>query len=302
MVVLLQHTPVLLDPVLAVLDPKEGETVLDVTLGLGGHARAFLERIGPSGSLTGIDADAENLTFAWEHLQEHAQRTTLHHANFRHLASLHLPQVDIVFADLGLSSPHIDDPHRGFTFREDAPLDLRFDRTHGLTAAEWLHRVTVREVARVLREYGELKSTSKLAASLKSREPHTTFDVVHAVEEAVGWRAPSVLPQVFQALRIAVNEEMDALDLLLTVAPGLLKPGGRFGVLSYHSLEDRRVKQVFRSLSTSVKDVTTGAVARQAPFALLMKKAVVPSSAELRSNQRSRSAKFRAIVRVHSDS
>ncbi|MDD5075048.1 MAG: 16S rRNA (cytosine(1402)-N(4))-methyltransferase RsmH [Candidatus Peribacteraceae bacterium] len=300
MIDLLQHTPVLLDSVIAVLAPKKGETALDVTLGLGGHARAFLEHVGPSGSLTGLDADAENLTFAWERLREWAAQTTLHHLNFRDLSSLNLPPVDVVFADLGLSSPHIDDPHRGFTFREDAPLDLRFDRTQGQTVAEWLHRVTVKEVSRVLKEYGELKGASKLAQSLKDHEPKTTFEVVDAVKEAAGWRTPSVLPQVFQALRIVVNEEMEALDFLLEVAPALLKPGGRFGVLSYHSLEDRRVKQAFRTLTTPVKNEMTGAVDREAPFNLLTKKAIVPSSEEIKKNQRARSAKFRAIVRTYS--
>lgn len=288
------HTPVLLDAALSVLQPEAGERVLDVTLGLGGHAAAFLERIGPSGSLTGLDADPKNLTQAQKKLSSFPNVTCLH-ANFRDLPSLALPHVDVIFADLGLSSPHVDDPERGFSFRTDAPLDLRFDPTTGPSAAQWLQIADPEELTRVLREYGELPHPHRLALLLKEQLPQTTFALVRAVEEVLHWRAKAFLPQVFQALRIAVNDELGALDTLLAYGPSLLKEGGRMGIISYHSLEDRRVKQVFRSLTTAHKDPESGQDAAPAAFVSLTRKALTPSAEEIAGNSRSRSAKFRAI-------
>ncbi len=293
------HVPVLLPSVLAVLDPRKGESVLDVTLGLGGHAHSFLQRIGPAGRLIGLDADEENLVLAQKTLA-HEKNVQFIHANFAHLASLELPRVDIVFADLGLSSPHIDDPSRGFTFREEVPLDLRYDRSQGATAAEWIARASEEEVQKTLRESGELPSAHRLAQILKERQPTTTTAVVLAAESVYRWQAKAMLPRIFQALRIAVNDEMGALDALLSSISFLLKPGGRIGIISYHSLEDRRVKQAFRELATSQKDERTGAVRTPAAFALLTRKAVVPSSDECERNPRARSAKFRALQHIDS--
>jgi len=295
----LTHTPVLLQSVLDILAPHKGETVLDVTLGLGGHAREFLRHVGSTGQLIGLDADAENLALAHKTLGEHPNATAMH-ANFSSLPSLSLPKADVLFADLGLSSPHIDDPARGFTFREEVPLDLRYDRTQGRTAAAWLEKSTTEEIAGVLREFGELPSVMRLARCLKERLPTTTTAVVLAAESVYRWQAKEMLPRIFQALRIAVNDEMGALDVLLTSGPALLKPGGRMGVISYHSLEDRRVKQAFRLLVTPAKDERTGAVRIPARFSLLTRKAVVPSEDEIRTNPRSRSAKFRAILHLDS--
>ncbi|MDD5041275.1 MAG: 16S rRNA (cytosine(1402)-N(4))-methyltransferase RsmH [Candidatus Peribacteraceae bacterium] len=292
-----KHTPVLLSEVLSLLDPKAGETVLDATLGLGGHAMKFLERIGAHGRLIGLDADAQNLAQAQQRFRSLPGHVECRHENFRNIARLDLPEVDILFADLGLSSPHVDEPERGFTFRADVALDLRFDHTQGLPAAEWLRKVSLDDLTRVFREYGELKSPRRLAGKLKESEVTTTFSVVRVVEAVFGWKAPSVMPQVFQALRIAVNDEMSALDALLAAGPLLLKPGGRMGVISYHSLEDRRVKQVFRILSTAPQHPETGQDLHPADFALLTRKAVVPSGAEQESNARSRSAKLRVIMR-----
>jgi len=181
------HVPVLLPSVLAVLDPRKGESVLDVTLGLGGHAHSFLQRIGPAGRLIGLDADEENLVLAQKTLA-HEKNVQFIHANFAHLASLELPRVDIVFADLGLSSPHIDDPSRGFTFREEVPLDLRYDRSQGATAAEWIARASEEEVQKTLRESGELPSAHRLAQILKERQPTTTTAVVLAAESVYRWQ------------------------------------------------------------------------------------------------------------------
>jgi len=292
----MQHKSVLHSEVISLLDPQEGEVVCDVTLGLGGHALLFAERVGPKGGIIGLEADEENLEIASQRLIEAKVTGEFHHANFRNIESLDLPHVDILFADLGLSSPHLDDPQRGFSFREDAPLDMRFDRTSGMPASQLIASLDEQELAKIFWTYGELKSGRKLARTLKEFESvKTTFDLKECVEKAVGFRSKTMLPQIFQALRIAVNDEMGSLAILLREGPKLLKEGGRMGVISFHSLEDRMVKKTFRSLSTPQKDPVTGAISKEAPFEVLTKKAVVPSEAEVEDNPRARSAKLRAI-------
>ena len=292
-----RHIPVLLNTVFEILAPKTGETVLDVTLGLGGHAHEFLQAIGEQGRFIAFETDKENLRYAREHLKDACARVELFHVNFRDGLLQTLPPIDILFADLGLSSPHIDDPSRGFSFRYDGPLDLRFDRSQGETAMQWIARVTDEEVADVLWKYGEVRSSRRLAAAIKERLPKTTGDLRQCTEAVFGFRASSLLPQVFQAFRIAINDELGALEVLLSKGPELLSPYGRMGIISYHSLEDRMVKQKFRALSSSPKDPLTGAALHPAAFELLTKRPLVPSPQECESNPRSRSAKFRVIRR-----
>ncbi len=282
--------------VYSVLAPALGETVLDVTLGLGGHAERFLEAIGPTGRLIGLDADPRNLEVARERLQGRGV-TELQHANFRDLASLKLPPIGILFADLGLSSPHLDDPNRGFTFRTDAPLDLRFDQSQGETAAALIARSDADGLFEIFRTYGEFAGGAKLSRALAGKDIATTFALKRTVENVFGYRAKALLPQIFQALRIAVNDELRALEHLLEVGPHLLCPGGRMGIISYHSLEDRPVKRAFRALASPEKAPLTGRTVRPAPFVLLTPKALVPSPDEIASNPRSRSAKFRVLKR-----
>lgn len=291
----LHHVSVLHTTVLEILGPKPGEAVLDVTLGLAGHAESFLRATSPDGTLVALDADGENLAFARKRLETFEGRTTFHHCNFHHVASLDLAPVDILFADLGLSSPHLDDPQRGFSFRFDGPFDLRFDRSRGETAADFIQRISPEDLYVVFRKYGELQQSSRLSKLLAGKRWETTTAVKGAVEEAYGYRAKSVLPQVFQAIRIALNDEMAALEELLRVGPSLLKPDGRMGVISFHSLEDRMVKHAFRALCTPEKDPVTGKVAVEAPFELVTPKAVIPSDEEILHNPRARSAKFRVI-------
>lgn len=292
------HTPVLLKEVIALLDPKDGETVLDVTLGLGGHTEEFLRRVGSTGKVIGLDADRQNLSQAQQRLRTFQGQLECRHANFINLAALDLPKADLLFADLGLSSPHVDDASRGFTFREDVPLDLRFDRTCGVPASQWLSQISLEQLAHVLHHYGEIRGAHRLAEKLKESDMTTTFSVVRAVESVFSWRAKSVMAQVFQALRIALNDEMAALEALLMVGPSLLKEGGRMGVISYHSLEDRQVKQSFRRLGTVPKHPETGQDLHAPEFLMLTRKATVPSDEEVRCNPRSRSAKLRVIMRA----
>lgn len=280
-----------------VLKPKPGESVLDVTLGLGGHARIFLEQVTETGHLTGLDADQENLQVAKANFGG-AKNIELHHMNFLEL-SQELGNFDIIFADLGLSSPHLDEQARGFTFRDPtAPLDMRFNRTAGPTAADVLNRYTVHELAEVLR-LGEVEYPGKLASICIEKRAERRFttaeDLIAACTQAYSYKTQHHLPVVFQALRLEVNREFAALEHLLSTAPSMLRPGGRLGIISFHSLEDRLVKQTFRELCTDTKDQVTGAVARPSPFVSLTKKPLAPSDEEIESNPRSRSAKFRAI-------
>lgn len=285
------HIPVLQEEILHILAPRVGETIVDATVGLGGHARAFLEAIGPSGKLIGIDADEQNLAEAGKILAPWQHQIHLIHGNFRNLRTLlnplhpfhplHPHVVDILFADLGLSSPHINDPHRGFTFRDTAPLDLRFDRTQGIPASALLEKATEDDLAKIFTLYGELPRSPHLAALVADTPPVTTTELRTIVERVYKWQTPRFLPQVFQALRIAVNDELGALADLLRDGPELLAPFGRMGIVCYHSLEDRMVKQKFRRPSST--------------FHLLTPKVIRPTPDECARNPRSRSAHFRAI-------
>lgn len=300
------HIPILHKDVQRILAPRPGETALDCTLGLGGHAEAFLDAVSPDGRLIGMDADLENLEVARRHLESYGNRVELHHCNFREVAKIPGMPVNIVFADLGLSSPHVDAPERGFSFRSSGPLDLRYDRSSGQSAAKLLVSSSEEEIAEILREFGELQRSRMLARELvthfgseqRSLPEWKTNDVVRCVEKVFGFRTPRVLPQVFQALRIAVNDELGALRSLLDALPDILAPGGRCGIISYHSLEDRLVKDAFRAISTPGKDARTGQDIGSAEWTLLTRKPVVPSPQETAENPRSRSAKFRAIRRT----
>lgn len=296
------HTPVLLRPVLELLQPREGEWVLDVTLGLGGHSEAIAEAIGAGGRLVGLDADEKNIEVAKERLSACGNTVTSLHANFGELPEClptDLRSFDIILADLGLSSPHLDDPKRGFSFREDGPLDMRFDQTKGTGAAMLLaslDRTTIRDM---FETYGELPQAHRLTDAVirrRSEAPvRSSTDLKEVAKKIYGFDALKYLPQMFQALRMAVNKEQESLQTLLEEAPKLLKDGGRFAVISYHSLEDRMVKKVFKTLTTPAKDPVTGADVSKANFVLLTKKAVIPSDEEIVKNPRSRSAKLRAI-------
>ncbi|MDD4318972.1 MAG: 16S rRNA (cytosine(1402)-N(4))-methyltransferase RsmH [Candidatus Peribacteraceae bacterium] len=285
-----------------ILQPQPGDAVLDATLGLGGHAEGFLRATVPDGRLFGVDADERNLDVARKRLEPFGDRCTFIKGNFRDIASCGLPPLDVIFADLGVSSPHFDDPERGFTFRDDAPLDMRYDRSKGETASELIAKASEEDLKHVFRSYGELQDAGRLARAVYGTARHAgiarTADVRKVVETLFGYKADAMLPQVFQALRIWTNDELGALEQFLRDASGMLASGGRIGVISYHSLEDRMAKQAFRSLTTVTKDVLTGAPVGPATFELLTKKPVVPSQHEQSENPRSRSAKFRAMKRL----
>ena len=294
----LAHVPVLHRTVLELLAPRPGETVLDATVGLGGHAASLLEAVGPTGTLIALDADARHRALAERRLAQLPGTQRFLTANFRHIASLELPPCQVILADLGLCSAHIDDPARGFTFRADGPLDLRYGEGAQKSAAAFIADGDLSTLTRVLGFYGELPQAHRLAQQLIADAPATTLALRASVEKVYQWRTPRFLPQVFQALRIAVNDELGALEDFLASAARLLAPGGRLGVISYHSLEDRIVKHAFRDWSTPARDQITGAPLDEAPFRLLTKKPVLPTPQEITENPRSRSAVFRAILRL----
>ncbi|MGH9335970.1 MAG: 16S rRNA (cytosine(1402)-N(4))-methyltransferase RsmH [Vicinamibacteria bacterium] len=290
--------PVLLSEVLEYLSPRSGGIYVDATLGFGSYAQAILEASAPSGRLVAFDRDRGAIEAAGTRFAGLSERFSPVWGSFavldRHLDALAFDRVDGIVADLGLSSLQLDDAERGFAFLHEGPLDMRFDRTRGPTAAELVNEMEERELAGVLREYGDERRASKIARRIVSRRPlRTTADLRRAVVSVLGPRKGKIDPatRTFQALRIAVNREMEALDAFLQKAPERLRVGGRLVVVSYHSLEDRAVKIAFRTLSKRPEE-------GEARYRLLTKKPLTATPAETARNRRARSAKLRALERV----
>jgi 16S rRNA (cytosine1402-N4)-methyltransferase len=284
------HLPVLPEETLRFLDPQPGETWVDGTTGGGGHARLIAERLGPTGRLIALDQDPTMLALAKQRLE--ALPVTMVHANFDQLQevlqNLGIETVNGVLADLGFSSDQVNDPARGLSFKQNGPLDMRLDASIGSTAADLVNTMSEAGLADLIFEYGEERKSRWVAKRIverrKDRKFETTEDLAELVRKCVP-RSGKLDPatRVFQALRIAVNDELGALERLLSVLPRVLAPGGRAGIISFHSLEDRRVKQAFRK-----DDV----------WKVLTKKPAEATDAEVARNPRSRSAKLRVAVRL----
>ncbi len=290
-----QHIPVMPDEVLAWLAPQAGETVLDGTVGMGGHAELLLKAVGPQGRLIGLDRDSEVLQEAGRALAWAADRVTLLHANYSEapavLSRLGVPAVDRTLLDLGVSSWQIDRPERGFSHSRDGPLDMRMDPGQPLTAAELIANSSEQELVGVFRAYGEERNARRIARSIVEARANETIKTTGRLAELVrrSVRGRSRLhpaTRVFQALRIAVNDELGDLERGLEGARGILTPGGRLVVVTFHSLEDRIVKRTFRAWAAS------------GDFWLVRKKVVKPGRQECERNPRSRSAKLRVIERL----
>jgi 16S rRNA (cytosine1402-N4)-methyltransferase len=300
-----RHTTVLLDEAVDGVMARPDGIYLDGTFGRGGHSRALLARLAPEGRLVAIDRDPEAIAAAASITDP---RFAIVHGGFADMAELlagqGVHQLDGVLLDLGVSSPQIDNPQRGFSFRFDGPLDMRMDTTRGESAATFLARADEREIAEVIRDYGEERFAGQIAKALVARReagaPLTRTDELRElVARAVKTREPGQDPatRTFQALRIHVNRELEQLEQGLSAALRLLAPGGRLSVISFHSLEDRRVKQFIAAHSKAEFD-------RRAPFApppaLALKSLgrVMPSAAEVAANPRSRSAVLRIAERT----
>jgi len=288
-----EHTPVLLAEVLEQLAPVPGGTYADVTLGGGGHARAILERSAPDGRLIGTDRDPSALDAARAELGEFGQRVTLRKARIRDLrnvlTSLDIEQVDGIIADLGVSSAQLDHAERGFSLANDGPIDMRMDPTEGDSALDLIAYSDAEELANLIYRYGEEHRSRKIARALRQAYEEgdlaTTGDLRRAVHRATGPRRGRIDPstKTFQALRIAVNDELGELESLLEQLPSVLRPGGVVAVISFHSLEDRIVKHGFRDSEHLVP---------------LTKRPLIASESERDVNPRSRSAKLRAARRL----
>ena len=288
------HIPALLEQSIEGLDIKPGGTYVDVTFGGGGHSRAILSRLNAAGRLVGMDQDMD----AWANrLQD--DRFTFAHGNFAFLKNFlryyGISGVDGIIADLGVSFHHFDALDRGFTFRGDAPLDMRMNRSASFTAKDLVNGYDEQRLAQVLYLYGELKASRRLAAAIvKARPLATTGDLVNAVRPLLKpAQEKKELSMVFQALRIEVNGELNALRKLLSQSLEVLNPGGRLVVITYHSLEDRLVKNFMRSGNVEGKQEKDFYGRVNTPWRVVTGKVIVPSDDEVERNPRSRSAKLR---------
>jgi 16S rRNA (cytosine1402-N4)-methyltransferase len=302
-----EHIPVLYQEIIHYLAPKAGGRYIDGTIGAGGHSAGLLEASSPDGMVLGFDRDAEALAFAGRRLQAYGPRLTLVHASYaemgRRAPEAGFDQVDGILLDLGLSSRQLEDPERGFAFQLDGPLDMRFDVEQGRPASDLINNLTETGIADLLRRYGEVRASRKIAAAIVRRRPiRTTRQLADAVETVAGRRGrihPAT--QVFQALRIAVNQELETLTGGLEAAVALLRPGGRLAVISFHSLEDRLVKQFVRSESRDCvcpPELPVCTCEASARLRSIHRKVIRPTEAEVADNPRSRSARLRVAERV----
>ena len=297
------HVPVLLKESVDGLQISPEGIYVDVTFGGGGHSREILSRLGPKGHLYSFDQDAD----AEQNIPADEQKFTFVRSNFRYLRNwmryYGVEGIDGLLADLGVSSHHFDDESRGFSFRFDAPLDMRMNERDGLTAADVCNRYSEEELARLFWLYGELKNGRRLANTIvRGRADHpiaTVNDLITLVRPLIGAnREKKDMAKVFQALRIEVNHEMEALHEMLDAAISCLKPSGRLVVLTYHSLEDRMVKNYMRSGNAEGKVEEDFFGNRLSPLRPVNNKVIIPDADEQERNPRSRSAKLRIAEKV----
>jgi len=296
-----QHTTVLLNEAVDALVTKPDGTFIDATFGRGGHSRLILSRLEPQGRLIAFDKDPEAVAVG-NAIGD--PRFEMRHQGFAALRELPAASVAGILMDLGVSSPQIDNPERGFSFRSEGPLDMRMDPTRGTSAAQWLATAPVEQMAEVIRDYGEERFAVQIAKAIAARRQErgplaSTSELAQLVAGAVRTREPGQDPatRTFQALRIFINAELEELQAALAASLDVLQPGGRLVVISFHSLEDRIVKQFIAKHSREVVD-------RRAPFAaprpmkLAAVERVKPSAAEVAANPRARSAIMRVAERT----
>ena len=295
------HTTVLLREAVEALDIQPDGTYVDATFGRGGHSRLILSKLSPQGRLIAFDKDPEAIAAA-QSIQD--PRFSIRHQGFTDLGELPAGSIDGVLMDLGVSSPQIDTPERGFSFRFDGPLDMRMDTTRGQSVSEWLADAELQHIAEVIREYGEERFAQQIAKAIVARRqergvPTSTSELAQLVADTVKTREPGKDPatRTFQAFRIFINAELEELQQALEASLQVLRTGGRLAVISFHSLEDRIVKQFIAKQSREVYD-------RRAPFAPPQVMAlesigrIKPSAEEVAANPRSRSAMLRVAKRL----
>ncbi len=296
-----RHVPVLLQPAIRILNVRRGSVVVDATLGMAGHASEIARRLGPEGTLIGFDRDPEAMALATEKLKALGEelgaempKVILHDVEYSQLAvRLAGMRVDGLLADVGISSLHVDEARRGFSFQADGPLDMRMNPREGQTAEQVVNQAGEKELADMIYEFGEERRSRRIARAIVRSRPVTTTaqlarivaGAARAMKQERGRHFMHPATRTFQALRIYVNEELSEIDALLREAPGLLKPGGRLVVISFHSLEDRRVKDAMRE------------GAQQGIWEVLTRKPMTAEAEETDRNPRARSAKLRAAER-----
>jgi 16S rRNA (cytosine1402-N4)-methyltransferase len=304
-----QHVPVLLQPALDGLNIKSADLVVDATYGRGGHSREILSRLGEAGMLVVVDQDPDAIEHARTSFRGE-DRVRIWSGSFAELGRMArdmdiVGRVNALLLDLGVSSPQLDSPERGFSFREDGPLDMRMNPAAGESAASWLARAEEADIARIIKEYGEERFARRIARSIvmaRAVEPiERTAQLASIVARAAGPSPADRHPatRTFQAIRIYINDELTALDRALEQGVEILAPGGRMAVISFHSLEDRRVKQAFRRLaSPPPASRRRPAAVDFTPSLRLIGKMIVASSAEQKANPRSRSSRLRIAEKL----
>lgn len=292
------HKPVMAKEVLESLKLSPGNVIMDATIGCAGHSLLILEKIMPSGRLIGIDRDNESLEYARARLEGFKENLNLVHANFRNLdkvlADLKIGLLDAIFFDLGVSSLQLDNSERGFSIKADAPLDMRMDRTSYISAYDLVNNLTEEEISALLKRFGEERWHNRIARFLvRQREHHpimTTQElsaaVLRAMPHGLGYQKIHPATRTFQAFRIAVNRELEALEEALNKSIDYVKAGGRITVISFHSLEDRIAKNTFKKFY------------RDGKCRLVFAKPQTPSFLEIKDNPRARSAKLRTIEKI----
>jgi len=303
----MKHQPVLYHEIIHALQPKNAGHYVDGTLGAGGHARGILEACTPEGRLLGLDVDPQALALARENLAPYGQRAHLLQASYDSLTEtlreIGWDKVDGILLDLGLSSMQLDTPERGFSFQQDAPLDMRFDPASPTSAADLVNTLPQDELADLIYRYGEERASRRIAQAIVRARPLQTTRQLAAVIETVSKRKGRVHPatQTFQALRIAVNDELDRVANVLPQAVAALTSGGRLAIISFHSLEDRIVKEYFRRESRDCicpprQPVCT--CGHKAMLKEISRKPIIPGEAEITANPRARSAKLRIAEKL----
>ena len=307
------HIPVLYREIMEIMAPKAGETFVDCTLGGGGHSKGFLERTSPNGRLIGIDQDLEALEAAKENLAQFGERVSYIHSNYENLSEILVKEapegVDGILFDIGVSSHQLDDAERGFSYMHDAPLDMRMDQTKDFSAYEVVNRYSEDELYRIIRDYGEENWAKRIAQFIvekrKIKAIETTGELVDIIKAAIPKKArmdgSHPAKRTFQAIRIEVNGELEVLEKTIEQAVKNLKKGGRLGIISFHSLEDRIVKEKFKYLAAKCicpPEMPICCCNKVAEVKILTKKPITAQNDELMSNLRAKSAKFRAVEKI----
>ena len=308
-----EHVPVLLEECISMLNIRPEGIYVDGTLGLGGHSAAIAARLSPTGRLIGIDRDETALARASQRLAEYAPLVTLVHGSFGHLEEileeLGIPAVDGMLFDLGVSSPQLDEAERGFSYRLDAPLDMRMDRTQSLTARDVVNTYDEAELSRILFQSGEEKYTRRISAAVVRRRAEKSIETTGELVDIIRTAMPAAAlrekqhpaKRSFQAIRIEVNRELREVEQMMASAPDRLRPGGRLCVITFHSLEDRIVKQGISRCEhgcTCPREAPVCTCGFHQTLKNLTGKPILPSPVEQAANPRARSAKLRAAERV----